>query len=77
MTAGEVPPKDMLNLLTEWGVGDNLAHALLAHFGGHGRLVIEKEGRLTAAAVRLTAISLLDRQYWTLTRLFAGCAPRS
>jgi len=36
MTAGEVPPKEVLELLEkEWGVGRHLALALLAHYGGH------------------------------------------
>ena len=38
MTAGEAPPKDMLRVLRErWGMGPHLAHALVAHYGGHGR----------------------------------------
>lgn len=37
-SAGEAPPKDMLRLLRErWGMGPQLAHALVAHYGGHGR----------------------------------------
>ena len=34
--AGEVPPKDMYELLTkQWGVEANLAEALIDHYGGH------------------------------------------
>ena len=34
--AGEVPPNDMLTLLTDvWKVGPNLSMSLLNHFGGH------------------------------------------
>ena len=34
--AGEVPPNEMYKLLTtKWGVRDNLALALIDHFGGH------------------------------------------
>ena len=34
--AGEVPPDQMYKLLTDkWGVGENLAFALMNHFGGH------------------------------------------
>ena len=34
--AGEVPPYKMYELLTtRWGVGHNLAVALIDHYGGH------------------------------------------
>lgn len=34
--AGEIPPKNMYSLLTEqWSIGENLALAVMSHFGGH------------------------------------------
>lgn len=44
MTASEAPPKNMLHVLRErWGADPHLAHALVAHYGGHCRSVIHSK----------------------------------
>ena len=47
---GEVPPDKMYELLTtKWDVGDNLATALIDHYGGHIYDVILKLNELNSS----------------------------